>query len=179
MKFNYLLLASILFVACQPNTKNETKEDIFGETFNSYAKKLSKNKDIVLEKTVYYQDSSSDLTITDIDWENEFALFNTYNFNHIQQQGDLVIDTTFDERTKRYLMRGMRMGTGAGLQNLYLVLDSNRQMIQVRIVDHQKSWLMQSETELFWDVQGEYTIEKNETARFGEDSQLKVFAKWK
>lgn len=179
MNTKYVIIISVLFYACKSSNTNNAKDDVLGLAFSNYIEQISKNEDIVLSKTVYYEDSSADQTIHNINWKNEFGLFRTYNFDHIQQQGDLVIDTTFDERTKRYLMRGMRMDPGSGLQNLYLVLDSNRQMIQMRLIDHQKSWLVQSETELFWDAQGEYSIEKNEQSRFGDDTQLKVFAKWK
>lgn len=176
---NIPLVFLIIFVSCGQSKAPANKNDMITKGLEKEILQLNQNKELVLHKTVYLANLSEEQTTNNPDWQLEFEPLLAFEFSKIAAQGDLVIDTILDERTQRYLIRGMRLAPGKGYQNLYLVLDSNRQMIQMRLNKTTKNWFSSSENEFFWDKLGqELNVLKNTRHRFGEDIDLKVLSKW-
>ena len=127
---------------------------------------------------MYSAGKSEEKIISPVNWEEEFALYKKYNLKRIAKKGDLIFDTVFDQRTNRYLIRGMRLEVGPGAQSLYLVLDSQRNMLQFRLSEKEKSWLKNTEKELFWDVQGEFSYNEQSKYTFSSNQDIQIFGTW-
>ena len=90
----------------------------------------------------------------------------------------MIFDTIFDERTNRYLLRGMRIEQGPGIQSLYLVMDSLRQLLQFRISETEDTWLKTSEREAFWNTEGEYSYIIKTDYSYAKNEDLQIFVAW-
>lgn len=131
-----------------------------------------------IAKTLYHNNLSEEKSYLVTNWKQEFKLFNNLAFTQISQQGELVLDTTFDQRTSRYLIRGMRLSEGNGFQNLYLMLDSNRHLLQFQTLKIQKLFFSNTETFYFWNSKGEYHFKEHRQNILGSDTRFEVIAEW-
>lgn len=170
----------ILFLLMLASCSGEIKPKGFIElSLQEWADSLSRNTHVKFTKTVYSSSISEEQEIKNIDWEEEFALFRKYNFQTIEKKGDLVFDTIYDERTNRFLLRGIRLEQGPGIQSFYLVMDSLRQLLQFRINETEDSWLKKSEREAFWNSEGEYSYMVKTEYTFAKNEELQIFGVWK
>ena len=169
----------ILFLLILASCSGEIKPKGFIElSIEEWADSLSRNTQVKLTKTIYSSGISEEQEIKNIDWEEEFALFRKYNLQKIEKKGDLIFDTIFDERTNRYLLRGMRIEQGPGIQSLYLVMDSLRQLLQFRISETEDTWLKTSEREAFWNTEGEYSYIIKTDYSYAKNEDLQIFVAW-
>jgi hypothetical protein len=169
----------ILFLLILASCSGEIKPKGFIElSIEEWADSLSRNTQVKLTKTIYSSGISEEQEINNIDWEEEFALFRKYNLQKIEKKGDLIFDTIFDERTNRYLLRGMRIEQGPGIQSLYLVMDSLRQLLQFRISETEDTWLKTSEREAFWNTEGEYSYIIKTDYSYAKNEDLQIFVAW-
>jgi len=171
-----IILILLVLAGCSSQT---TPKGLIELTLDHWIDSLSKQKEIKLKKTIYLGTASEEKVIQPVNWEQEFALFRKYNISRIIKKGDLVVDTILDQRTHRYLVRGMRLASGTGAQSLYLVLDSNRKMLQFRVAEKEASWLKNIEREVFWDAQGEYNYSEKSEYTLASDEEIKIFGVWK
>jgi len=169
----------ILFLLILASCSGEIKPKGFIElSIEEWADSLSRNTQVKLTKTIYSSGISEEQEIKNIDWEEEFALFRKYNLQKIEKKGDLIFDTIFDERTNRYLLRGMRIEQGPGIQSLYLVMDSLRQLLQFRISETEDTWLKTSEREAFWNTEGECSYIIKTDYSYAKNEDLQIFVAW-
>jgi hypothetical protein len=170
-----LLLVSLILAACVKIEPNKSTNDLIEKGIISYTKKLDSG---MIRKTLYINQETEDKEYMVGNWSKEFELFSSLNFNRISKQGDLVFDTTLDQRTNRYLIRGMRLTAGMGFQNLFIMLDSNRSLLQLKGAELKKTFFSESQIEYFWSTKGEYHYRKLEHNKLSPDSKIEIIAEW-
>lgn len=174
--YKYVALLFV-FIGCSEADNPKQSKDIIELGIGSCIKTLDSGT--AIHKTIYFNDSTEEKSYAVDNWANEFSLFADLNFNKISKNGDLVFDTTLDKRTNRYLIRGMRLENGPGFQNMFLVLDSNRQLLQLKATELKESYFNNTQIDFFWNSEGEYQYRKVEQKRFAKDTRIEVIADWK
>lgn len=170
-----ILILALSMQACSINESKTQQADYIRSGIVDFADTAQAK---TISKTLYHNNLSEEKIYLVSNWKQEFKLFNNLAFTQISQQGELILDTTYDERTSRYLIRGMRLSEGNGFQNLYLMLDSNRQLLQFQTLKIQKHFFSNTETYYFWNRRGEYHFKEYRQNILGSDIRFEVIAEW-
>ena len=103
MKRYIIAILIICTYSCSENERNEVsaQENSIAIAIENEIKILKLDSNIKLSKWIYLNNDSEEKIVVKPNWEKEFAPFKKYNLNKIAKQEGMLIDTVYDERTKR------------------------------------------------------------------------------
>ena len=166
----------LLLAGCSLNNDKVESKDLIQKGIKQFVEQ--QDTGVEIKKTVYLNENSESKKFLVTDWKKELSAFSEISFTKISKQGDLVFDTTLDQRTNRYLIRGMRLENGPGFQNLFVILDSNRRLLQFKALQLKEGYFSNSQIDYFWSTEGEYQYRKVEQRRFRDDTKIEIIAEW-
>lgn len=107
-----------------------------------------------LEISGYKNKSGFADTIKNPDWKKELEPFYDLNYEEFVKNNDILTDTIFDQRSNRYLVRGMNLESDS--KSTYLILDSTFQLIQFSLKTENEGFWKSERKEFFWDKEGTF-----------------------